>query len=264
MFSAKKGCSKCPYEQSLAALSKEFESTFDGRVLKLEDSHLQRVYDVQKTEAAVVFLRKGVGILLPKDIPDTADDIFDFLNDNRDPIVKELDDSNFEHLTQASTGSTTGDWLIQFYDSQCIDCNRLSATWETVGAKLKTRMNVARVNRATKGILTAKRFKVDQVPEFIFLRMGKFYRYNLNKFDVESFVGFASSWYNRVAAEKVITPATPFETLLDFIVEKLKTFPDSALPVILSAIAFIIMLVVILMLRSSKSKGTVKEVTKKE
>lgn len=211
-------------------------------------------------------MRKGVGIILPKDIPDTSDDIFDFFNDNRDPIVKELDDSNFEHLTQASTGSTTGDWLIQFYDSQCIDCNRLSATWETVGAKLKTRMNVARVNRGTKGVLTAKRFKVDRVPEFIFLRMGKYYRYNLKKFDVESFVGFASSWYNRVAAEKVTTPATPFETLVEFIVEKLKALPDSTLPIILAVAAFGLLLSVAFLFKSSKPKAvvTVKKTSKKE
>lgn len=35
------------------------------------------------------------------------------LLNNRDPIVKELDDTSFEHLTQASTGATTGDWLIK-------------------------------------------------------------------------------------------------------------------------------------------------------
>lgn len=229
---------------------------------------MQRVYDSQKSEATVVFLRKGVALLLPHDVADTPDAIFDFFNDNRDPIVKELDDSNFEHLTQASTGSTTGDWLVQFYDSHCIECNRLAATWETVGAKLKMRMNVARVNRATKGILTAKRFKVDHAPEFIFLRMGKFYRYNLKKFDVESFVGFASSWYNRVAAEKVVTPATPFETLVDFTVDKmrksienLKVLPASILP---AFIALVLLIVVIFAIKKSKASKSVKQNSKKE
>lgn len=210
----------------MSALREEIESTLDAKVLKLENSQLQRVYDFKKQEAALLFLRKGVGLLYPRDGRDSADDIFDFFNDNREPIVKELDDSNFEHLTQASTGSTTGDWLVQFYDSQCVDCNRLSATWETVGAKLKTRLNVARVNRATKGIQTAKRFKVDQVPEFILIRQGKFYRYNLKQYEEESFVGFATSWFNRLTAEKITTPATPFENLLDIIVQKLKGMPD--------------------------------------
>ena len=29
--------------------------------------------------------------------------------------VIELNDANFEHLTQASTGATTGDWLVLLY-----------------------------------------------------------------------------------------------------------------------------------------------------
>jgi hypothetical protein len=37
-----------------------------------------------------------------------------------------LDTSNFEHLTQASTGATTGDWLIKFYGKQSL-CLELPA-----------------------------------------------------------------------------------------------------------------------------------------
>lgn len=32
--------------------------------------------------------------------------------DNKEPNVKELTDETFEHLTQASTGATTGDWFV--------------------------------------------------------------------------------------------------------------------------------------------------------
>ena len=249
-------------------LREELESTFDGKVLKLESSQLQRIYDYHKHDSALLFLRKGVGLLYPADDPDNPDNIFDFFNEARDPIVKELDDSNFEHLTQASTGSTTGDWLIQFYDSQCVDCNRLSATWETVGAKLKRRMNVARVNRGTKGILTAKRFKVEQAPEFIFLRGGKYYRYNLKKYDDESFVGFATSWYSRVAAEKVAPLASPFENLVDLVVDKLKSmnlssqFLTANLP-ILAIIGIFFVLLIFLKLKKSSPETEVK-VDKKE
>ena len=31
--------------------------------------------------------------------------------------VRELTDDNFEHDTQAATGATTGDWLVEFYVS---------------------------------------------------------------------------------------------------------------------------------------------------
>ncbi len=30
-----------------------------------------------------------------------------------------LDDSNFEHLTQASTGATTGDWFVEVGAKAC-------------------------------------------------------------------------------------------------------------------------------------------------
>lgn len=39
--------------------------------------------------------------------------LIDMILNNKDPIVKELNDNNFEHLTQASTGATTGDWFIK-------------------------------------------------------------------------------------------------------------------------------------------------------
>jgi len=29
--------------------------------------------------------------------------------------VVTLDDTNFEHLTQAASGATTGDWFVKFY-----------------------------------------------------------------------------------------------------------------------------------------------------
>lgn len=35
--------------------------------------------------------------------------------DNKEPVVKELTDETFEHLTQASTGATTGDWFVMLY-----------------------------------------------------------------------------------------------------------------------------------------------------
>lgn len=34
-----------------------------------------------------------------------------FVN-NKEPAVKELTDETFEHLTQAATGATTGDWFV--------------------------------------------------------------------------------------------------------------------------------------------------------
>ncbi|KAG8315524.1 hypothetical protein J6590_069335 [Homalodisca vitripennis] len=32
--------------------------------------------------------------------------------ENQEPVVRELSDDTFEHLTQASSGATTGDWFV--------------------------------------------------------------------------------------------------------------------------------------------------------
>ena len=50
----------------------------------------------------------------------------------KEPGVQELTDSTFEHLTQAATGATTGDWLVMFFTEECSLCRRLTAALETV------------------------------------------------------------------------------------------------------------------------------------
>jgi thiol-disulfide isomerase/thioredoxin len=50
--------------------------------------------------------------------------------------VRVLTDVNFEHDTQAVTGSTTGDWFVEFYAPWCGHCKRLEETWEKLASKL--------------------------------------------------------------------------------------------------------------------------------
>lgn len=40
------------------------------------------------------------------------EDIMNMFTENKAPTVKELTDDTFEHLTQASSGATTGDWFV--------------------------------------------------------------------------------------------------------------------------------------------------------
>lgn len=77
--------------------------------MKVENSQLVRLYSPTK-EPAIVFFRQGTALLY--DGSSAGDEIFQKLHENRTPAVKELSDEDFEHLTQASTGATTGDWLV--------------------------------------------------------------------------------------------------------------------------------------------------------
>ncbi|EDS40764.1 transmembrane protein [Culex quinquefasciatus] len=163
---SKQNCNDCDkLEAVLANLKQEVKDNLEAEIVKLSGSQMTRLYSPTK-EPAVVFFRHGVPLLY--DGPINEDALIGKFVQNKDPNVKELSDENFEHLTQASSGATTGDWFIMFYTSNCVDCQRLTAVWEAVSADLKARMNVARIQKDGKGIETAKRFRIEGVPAFIF------------------------------------------------------------------------------------------------
>lgn len=114
---------------------------------------------------------------------------------------------------------------MQFYTTDCVDCQRLQARWEAVGAQLKSRMNVARVNRATTGARTARRFDIFEVPTFVLFKKGKMYKYHNQDFDVKSFVSFAQDWYKNMKPEPVPVPKTPFDDLVATTVTFMKENP---------------------------------------
>lgn len=136
------------------------------KAIKVLGSNLVRLYSPSK-EPAIVFFRHGTPLLVDHDISVSPDTLLMHLTENEEPVVKELTDATFEHLTQAATGATTGDWLVFFYSQKCVECQRLNALWEGVGASLKLRMNTARVNVEQGGVDTGKRFGVEKAPEFI-------------------------------------------------------------------------------------------------
>lgn len=134
-------------------------------------------------------------------------------------LSKELTDDTFEHLTQASTGSTTGHWLVLFYRSNCEDH---FAVLESIGISEKLWMNVARVN-LDKNPKLEKRFKVTSCPEIIYFREGKMYRYETRKYDLPSLTSFVSSWFRNVKASPVPLSPTAFDELTEGIALYLKT-----------------------------------------
>lgn len=82
---------------------------FPAEVVTVMNSQMVRLYNPKK-EPSCVFFRHGIPLLY--DGPINAGAIFDYFEANKIPTVKELEDASFEHLTQASTGATTGDWFI--------------------------------------------------------------------------------------------------------------------------------------------------------
>lgn len=117
---AKKNCVDCDrYENELFKVRDDLAG-FPAEVVKIVDSQMVRLYNPTK-EPAVVFFRHGVPLLYDGSI--NADEIYQKFDENKTPAVKELTDESFEHLTQAATGSTTGDWLVLLYISVSIVTN---------------------------------------------------------------------------------------------------------------------------------------------
>lgn len=219
----KKDCEACDnYENELTALREDIVDSLNAWVVKATASQLVRLYS-PTNEPALVFFRHGVPLLYDGPINDEL--ILHTFTSNKEPTVKELTDETFEHLTQAATGATTGDWFVMFYTTECVDCQRLQARWEAVGAQLKTRLNVARVNRGGAGAATARRFEVYDVPSFLLFRQGKMYRYQIRKYDVASFVSFAQDWYKNVKGERVPVPKSPFDDFTALIADYLRQNP---------------------------------------
>lgn len=92
--------------------------------------------------------------------------------------VLELDDYTFEHLTQAGTGATTGDWLIFFYKEGCGNCARFTSEWEKF-ANVFVEINdlpvsIAQVN-IDNGKETMERFGISRHPTILYFRLGYYY-----------------------------------------------------------------------------------------
>ncbi|KAL7740050.1 hypothetical protein ACLKA6_016892 [Drosophila palustris] len=250
----KANCAECvEYEEMLANVQEELKQTLGASVVQAHESNLIHIYDPSR-EPALLYFRRGIPILYNGDI--NGEEILHFFNDNREPAVKELSDENFEHLTQASTGATTGDWFIFFNSAECVLCQRLYAVWESVGGKLKRKINVARVNALGAGVSTAKRFKVLETPGFIFLRQGKLYRYTLKEYTAKSFIDFAEGGYLKNTHPEIVpSPASLMDELsAKQIIEYVNSY--GVLPLaFVGAFAFIVVLYILKSILKSTQKS---------
>lgn len=253
-------CAECTaYEQVVGNVQDELKQTLGATVVQAQESNLIHIYDPSR-EPALLYFRHGIPILYHGDI--NAEEILHFFSENREPAVKELSDENFEHLTQASTGATTGDWFVFFNSADCVLCQRLYAVWESVGGKLKRKINVARVNAMTAGVSTAKRFKVAKTPEFILLRQGKLYRYTAEDYTPKAFLEFAEGGYRKDTQPESVPPLPGFmdEISVAHILDYVNSFGILPLAIV-GTLAVLALLFVVKSLFKGSRKQTV---TKKE
>lgn len=125
-----------------------------------------------------------------------------------DSDVVILTTKNFEHLTQASTGATTGDWLVKFYAPWCGHCKKMEPMYEEVAKRLKGEVNVAKVDVPANREL-GTRFDIKGFPTLLLLSKGKMYAYKGRR-TVDDIAEFARGGYQVHQPEVVQPPAGIF------------------------------------------------------
>ena len=138
-----------------------------------------------------------------------GDDEFAFAAD-----VIELTEQNFEHLTQAATGATSGDWFVLFCKPSVTRCAKVSENWARVAVQLASsreakglpRINVASVDTSEASWLR-KRFGIQSVPVVLFFKGGVMYSFHGGGFSVDRLVQFAERDYER--ASRMLVPPEP-------------------------------------------------------
>ena len=132
-------------------------------------------------------------------------------------FVVTLNDDTFEHETQASTGQTTGSWLIWFHKRKDDTAIVGTVPDEEFWAEHHTIVGAVDVSRAE---LTKNRFKVRKFPALLYIHKGKVYRYPKEPdypFSWDTISRFVAGDYANVEAEDVPEPQTLMEALMGFV-----------------------------------------------
>jgi hypothetical protein len=95
---------------------------------------------------------------------------------HREEFVLKLTDQTFEHTTQASTGQTTGSWIVWFHtaddDETAFVGEMPEESWW-----LEHHVLPASVDVKAGGSGTSSRLEVKSLPSFLLIHKGKMYRY---------------------------------------------------------------------------------------
>jgi len=95
-------------------------------------------------------------------------------------LVRVLRDVDFESITQATTGGTTGDWLILFYADWCQHCQHLQPIWLEVAKSLTGQINVAKIDSMAE-LELSQRFGISSFPSIIYVSSGSYFLYPSQK-----------------------------------------------------------------------------------
>jgi len=192
------------------------------------------------------------------------DDIVEWIEECKQTPIPELTDATFEHLTQSSTGSTTGDWIILFANSKRPECMKpLLADLGTLAARFRRRKNVATLCTQSNP-QTAQRFGFSSnqhCTKILFFHRTSLYHYENEDIQIKDLIKFVTEGYKTVEAKDVPLPISKIDIELQSSIFKLNQMIyehiQSGTTVFILAILFAIFIIgftFILILRKIQTK----------
>ncbi|XP_076818727.1 thioredoxin domain-containing protein-like [Clavelina lepadiformis] len=161
------------------------------------------------------------------DKPDefTPDNILDWVEEAKQTPLPELSDETFEHLTQASTGATTGDWLIMFANGQRPECMKPNLPdLATTAARLRRRKNVAIVNTSVCPVI-GKRFEIhpqNHCVKLLFFHRTEMYHYDKTDRSSAALLKYVLQDYSKDEVLKIPPPLDHKNAELESMIAALK------------------------------------------
>eukprot|EP00931_Biecheleriopsis_adriatica_P047788 TRINITY_DN27575_c0_g2_i1.p1 TRINITY_DN27575_c0_g2~~TRINITY_DN27575_c0_g2_i1.p1 ORF type:complete len:161 (+),score=35.05 TRINITY_DN27575_c0_g2_i1:92-574(+) len=131
-------------------------------------------------------------------------------------LPKKLTDETFEHLTQASTGMTTGSWVVLFRAKTCETCDAFEEVLENAEEELRESYVLPAVVHQEDSPGLWKRFRIGEVPTVLLLAKHKLYRFGQDNLDVLNSVRRALD--GELVGEEI--PAEP--SFVEILMQKVK------------------------------------------
>ncbi|KAF2366866.1 Thioredoxin domain [Trinorchestia longiramus] len=248
-------------EQQLLHIREEIVEALGAWVIRCHAPDTLTKWGGSQEADTIIFVRHNKPMIVAASTSD-EDEFLNYLLASKESNVRSLNDATFEHETQASTGATTGDWLVVFTREGCgAACERVLPHVETAAANLRGRKNVALVLREADAAVTTRRFEVTDFPTAILFRLGRMYRFPLVPITTAALTGFAEEGFRNARAEEIPKPKTPFDDVTQAIADWLRENPYQFLGGVAGSVIVVLVLV---LLNSPPPQSWTKHAKKKK
>lgn len=199
--------------------------------------------------------------------------------------VISLNDASFEHQTQASTGATTGSWLVMFSIPSCESCQTLKPVLEDLSQDeaLYEQGIVLGAVDCTESTEVCQRFSVTKLPTFVYLHKKQLYAFDATKKDdsneefptpmLDQLKSFVLRDYASIEAMPIPNPPSIADELMEALNKLYEVGTDSpllgmAIVTLASMLLLTVLVLVYALVRGSTSSndttaGSGKKKTKK-